>query len=475
MRVIKNIVLCLMVILCIFLSSQVWLQLPDFLSLGKLLDNEDITENQNNIGDISINIWDVVKPSQFEYKEQLINYTFSNSVENKIWTNALNSLSNALEYFGESRTDLFVGEKYPEEYIMMKFENKLPIEIFTGYFNIDRNRIKTKLSYISKIIIPTNDNNSIYLYNGDSTVVIRNNKIDNSFIANEKILEDKKNNTEYSYNVTVSGEQINVPVPVINQALNPVYVKSELDVKNKESIENIAKDYFQNKYDYVRKSEDIDGNVLYVYKNEKVLKITGKGYIDFFDSNINTQEDGNIYSSLLAALKFSSNFLTFPQNLNLSSVNTTQYNGSFGYKFVFTYKIHDFPIIFSRVRENSALEVDVIGNKVVSYKRLIREVDKTKDNIIDYNIMSVQDVISKNLKLDEDIEQQVQEDGQLEAPKVFTKDMIGKIDDIYFAYFDYARDNEQQLIVVWVINIGETKYIFNAKTGTKVESWENGI
>ena len=54
--------------------------------------------------------------------------------------------------------------------------------------------------------------------------------------------------------------------------------------------------------------------------------------------------------------------------------------------------------------------------------------------------------------------------------KVIDKSMIKDINNVYLAYFDYARRlKEQHLIVVWVVEIKGESYIFNAITGSVIE------
>ena len=454
MKIVKNLILFLMVMICVYLSSQVWLQLPDFLSLGKKEDKVAVEE-------LDINIWDVVKPNKYILKTKDSLKEFYLEDDTVLWEKAIASLETALKNFSESQYNLIVGEFYPQDYVMLDFENKLPLDIFIGEFGLSKDNIKTKLSYIKKIVIGLNENNNIYIYNGDSTVIVKSSYIDNSLIYESLKAIDDSNYIEYIQNLEVDGEIIPIPIPNISSAPNPIFVKSELDIKNTKAIEAIAKEYFQNNFDYVRRSEDIEGDIIYVYKNEKVLKISSEGILDFFDSNINIENHSSIYESLLTALRFAMNFIKFPDDMYLSEVKGAQQDGSFGYEFVFTYRIKNKPIIFSKVRESAALEVKVIGNNVISYKRFIRsEQNKETQN---EKILSFQEVLKKQISVASD-------EGAANTLKVIDKSMIKDINNVYLAYFDYARRiNEQHLIVVWVVEIKGELYIFNAITGSVIE------
>ncbi len=457
MKIIKNLILFLMVIACVFLSSQVWLQIPDFLSLNK--EDDKVAEKEPDI-----NLWNIVKPNKYILKSQ--NSLKEFYLENDIvfWQKAVENLEVALKKFSESQYSTIGGEFYPEEYVMLEFENKLPLEIFTGKFGLSKDNIKTKLNYIEKIVFGLNENNNIYIYNGDSTVIIKNSLINNAELYKDlKTLSDDSY-VEYIQNIEVGGEIIPIPIPNIKNASNPVFVQSELDVKNKAAIEDIAKEYFKNSYDYVRKSEDIEGDILYNYKNEKVLKISSEGLLDFFDSNINIDNSSDVYESLMIALKFAMNFLDPPPDMYLSEVNVAQNDGNFGYEFVFTYRILNKPILFSKVRESSALEVEVIGNNVVSYKRFIRNRDTKQDSEMKKEeILSFEEVLENQLSVTD-------EGAMTNTLKVIDKSMVKDIENVYLAYFDYARSiKEQHLIVVWVVEIKDKVYIFNAITGSLLE------
>ncbi len=456
MKIVKNLVLFLMVIICVFLSSQVWLKLPDFLSLNH---EDDKLVNE----EIDINIWNVVKPNKYILRKNNSFKEFYLKDDIDFWQKVVANLEIALKNFSDSQFSIIGGELYPEEYVMLDFENRLPLEIFTGEFGLSKDHIKTKLNYIDKIVIGLNESNSIYIHDGETTVIIKNSSINNKEIYDS--LNSVNDYVEYIQNIEVEGETIPIPIPNIKYALNPVFVKSELDVKNKTAIESIAKEYFKNNFDYVRRSEDIEGDILYVYKNEKVLKISSEGLLDFFDSNINIDNNSNVYESLLTALKFAMNFLTFPDDMYLSEVKVTQSDGSFGYEFVFTYRIQNKPILFSKIRESAALEVKVIGNNVVSYKRLIRDLDTKQDSEMkEEKILSFEEVLKKQISITD-------ESSKSNTLMVIDKSMVKDIDNVYLAYFDYARiTKEQHLIVVWVVEIKGDIYIFNAITGSVIEA-----
>lgn len=457
---IKNLILVIMVVVCVYLSSTIWLKLPDFLTYDFKQDDAIVEEVIPQI-----NVWNVVKPFKniIKYKD---NYTVLYSDdEYYLWLKAVNIIYDGFENYDGSNnnTDTIA---FPKQYLKFDFPMNIPIEIFIDQMKLDNSKLKNDIKYIKNIIIDLDKKNCIYVYNGVDTIKIENDKINTESII--KIVEsiDYSNFIKYSIEEKIGEEKIQIPVPLEQSALNPVFVQSELDAFDEVAVNKIAKDYFKNYYGYVRKAVEVSGNLVYMYRNEKVLKINAEGQLDFYDSNIEYNNNLDVHDSLITALYFTENFLGFPEDGYLSNVESIQIEGNYGYRFTFSYKILDRPILFSKVRENAALQIDVIGDSVVSYKRFVRNIDETqKSGIQGTTILPVVEVINKNLQ-SEEISNGIAE------LKPLKTEMIKNISNIYLGYFDLSRVSKEQLLrVVWTIEVGDKSYIFNAITGALIEEW----
>jgi uncharacterized membrane protein (UPF0127 family) len=294
-------------------------------------------------------------------------------------------------------------------------------------------------------------------------------KFENDNINTSSIVQmidniDFSKHTKYSLSEKIGEEKINVPISLEEYVLSPVFVQSELDVFDTEEINKIAKNYFKNNYEYVRKVIELNGNRVYMYRTEKVLKIKEDGLLDFYDSKLDLEKSQDVYDSLMSALVFTEDFLGFPRDGYLSNIETIQYEGTYGYRFTFSYRILNRPILFSKVRENAALEIDVVGDGVVSYKRFIRNIDEgQRDKMQNIQIVPALEVINMNLQNEETTQTEL---------KPLKKEMIKEISNIYLGYFDLSRiTREQVLRVVWVVEIGNKSYIFNATSGKLIEEW----
>lgn len=459
---IKNIILIVMVLVCVYLSSNVWLKLPHFISNASTEG-----DGENNELPILDDIWNIVRPVKnvIKYEE---NYTITYTDEQDIWGKTVLAINDAFAEFNLSSIN--EDAAFPADYIKFDFKTNIPVDIFMGHMKIDNENVKNTVKNIKNVIVDLENPKVIYIYNGEDTVSIQNEKINTQEIAEIVKQINFNNETKYTFEQKILGETINVPIPLEQTALNPIFVQSELDVFDTETINQIAKKYFKSNYDYVRKSVEVSGNTVFMYRSDKILKINADGLLDFYDTTAEIDSSSDVYKSLVSAVKFTKEFLGFPENGFLDNIETINHEGNFGYRFTFSYKIKERPILFSKVRANSALQVDVVGDSVISYKRFIRNINESqldKMNVI--NIMSAADVIEGNIESDTPIK----DESETIELKPLKKQMLGEINNIYLGYFDLSRISKEQLLrVVWVVEMKDKAYIFNAISGALIEEWQ---
>lgn len=473
---IKNIILMVMVLICIYLSSNVWLKLPSFIS-------SDASESKGDAA-LESHIWEVLRPVKNIIKYDNY-YTVLYSDSRELWEKALISINDAFNDFANSHVTETAA--FPSEYLKFDFNTNIPVEIFTSHMEIGNENVNNTVKNIKNVIIDLESNNSIYIYNGENTLKILSDKINTKELTDLVNLINLENKTKYSLEQKIGNEKIQVPVPLEQTALNPVFVQSELDVFDIDKINEIAKDYFRNDYDYVRKSVEVSGNLVYVYRTEKILKVNEEGLLDFYDASIEPENGVDVYQSFVEAVNFTEEFLGFPEYGYLSNLENIHIDGSEGYRFTFSYNILERPILFSKVRENAALQIDVIGRNVISYKRFIRKIDDTqRDKMAQIQVIPAIDVISSNIDVSEvqstsesNSENNFENNVALESQetvadrlKPIKPEMIKEINNIYLGYFDLSRISKEQVLrVVWVVETHEKTFIFNAISGLLIEEW----
>lgn len=455
---IKNILLFVMILICLYLSSNVWLRLPEFLS-PDAYEDDDLEETEADI-------WKILRPVKavIKYGD---NYTVLYSDKAGLWQEAVKVLNDA---FNGPSGALAETAAFPAEYLKFDFNTNIPVEIFTTHMETENDSINETVKNVKNVIIDLKNNNTIYIYNGENNIRISNEQINTKRLTDLVASIDFQTKTKYSIGEKIGDETIQVPVPLEETALNPVFVQSELDVFDTDRINEIAKNYFKKDYDYVRKSVEVSGNLVYVYRTEKILKINEDGLLDFYDASIEPEGRSDVYKSFVAAVNFTEKFLGFPENGYLSRVENIILEGNEGYRFTFSYSLLERPILFSKVRENSALQIDVAGNHVISYKRFIRNIDDAQMNkMAEIEVLPAMKVISDNLDTRSGEGNNGEEPVRLKPIK---PEMIKEINNIYLGYFDLSRVSKEQVLrVVWVIETNDKTFIFNAISGALIEEW----
>ena len=108
---IKNIILLVTVLICIYLSSNVWLQLPEFLKVN-------LKEEKDSEVIIEADIWKVLRPIKniLKYEE---NYTVLYSDQEGLWEKALVAINDAFANFSDS--SITESVVFPSQYIKFDF------------------------------------------------------------------------------------------------------------------------------------------------------------------------------------------------------------------------------------------------------------------------------------------------------------------------------------------------------------------
>ncbi|MFO7887334.1 MAG: hypothetical protein R6U59_03370 [Eubacteriales bacterium] len=449
----KTLLLIFLIALSIYQTGQLWFQ-P--FSASEKPEEEVVIKN--------IYLWDKIKPEKISiFKDEKIT-TYKEEYCDEIWLEFIDIFEDYLK--GE--VEVSQVENFEFQGIVISLPNPLPKELFIEGLEIKNTDFNDKVKSIKSFYIPE----------GKFKIIIENNegdfiKIDSDVEINRKNinnLSDKiKENTEFTYNENINDIDLNLVIPTNEYIMNPVIVKSEINIEDEEYITDIAKSYYNDNYDYVRKSVESNNSVNYVYKNEKVLRINSEGLLEFYDTAENTIGENNVYVSLLTALKFTEDFLGYPENAYLTEVESIQRDGNYGFRFSFDYKILNRPIIFSQVREERALEIEVIGKEVVLYKRFIRVIDLSDPSLMEEKkAINPIGILEDNIGLLAMI--QIEENKDLRDEEIIENSILESIEEMYLGYYDPSRKLSEQLIrSVWVMKTQEKRYIFNAVTGNLVE------
>lgn len=453
---IKNLILILLVAFAIYLSSQVWLS----------FSFEKNTTNVNVELPESIYLWDKIKPAQYILTDKKEYRIHNSECCQEIWNVFIKSIGDIVRENNFEGT--LVEKNIDSRSIRVEFDSPIPSVLFIEGMKTNNNRLQSQVENI-KWISYDFDLEKFLINNGEETYALI---LDSNIEELKTVYENVIVYAREKYSATYLSDYGNNEIPISRSevTLNPVFVKSEIDIDDLKQIEEIAKNYFNENFDYVRKSVDSTGSVNYIYKNEKVLKINRDGLLEFYDSIDNALERSDVFESFKIALSFMDDFLGFPEMAYLSQVELFQKDGEYGYSFIFSYNIMDKPIIFSQVRDEKAIQVDVFGSKVVLYKRFIRVVDYSMEmEMKELEVLSPDDIITRNIDFITSLYLEKSDGGETEFES--TKNYIlNSIYDIELAYFDPLRKLKDQLLrTVWVIRTSDRQYVFNAISGAIIE------
>ena len=459
---VKNLILILLVSFALFLSSQVWLKFS--------------FENYNNTVNVeipeSIYLWDKIRPAKYVLTDGK-EYSIHNSeCCEEIWDVFIESIGDMVRYTGfEGKA---TEESIENRSIRVEFDSPIPTVLFIEGMETNNNKLLSQVGNI-KWISYDFDLDEFLINDGEETYgFTMESNVDELFAIYGKAIayaREKYSGTyvsDYGYN--------EIPISASEVTLNPVFVKSEIDIDDTEQIEEIAKNYFEENFDYVRKSVDSTGSVNYIYKNEKVLKINRDGLLEFYDSIDSSLEISDVYESFKVALSFMDDFLGFPENAYLSEVELFQKDGEYGYSYVFSYNLLNKPIIFSQVRDEKAIQIDVLGSKVVLYKRFIRVVDESMEaEMKEVEVLPPDEIISKNIDFATSLYLERSGGGEIEFESTKSH-ILNSIYNIELAYFDPSRKLKDQLLrTLWVIRTTDRQYVFNAISGAIIEETVVGL
>ena len=452
----KTLLLIFLIVLSIYLTGQIWLQPSEIIG----------NQKENNIKNSEIYLWDKIKPKKIVAVSDQEYTSYKEEQSSKIWDEFIPIFKQILKDDNLLVNNL--DEINKVKGVELHFASPIPSEIFIRGLDAPNSDFYEFVKFIKKIHLPI-EGNALFLDTGEEIYKITTDvNIDKSGII--LLYNNVLSSLDFDFSAEIEDVEVKAPIPLNEIIMNPVLVKSEINIEDDDYITNIAKTYFDENYDYVRKSVENNSSVNYVYKNEKVLKVNSDGLLEFYNTAENTITENDVYSNLLAALSFTKNFLGFPENAYLSKVENIQENGNFGFKFIFDYKILDRPIIFSQVRNERAVEIEVVGNEVVLYRRFIRVIDYSEPSIMEEKeALNPVNIIKSNIDLMALI--LMEEDGmEIESEELIEKNILESINEIYIGYYDPSRKlNEQLMRSVWVIKTTEEIYIFNALTGNLVE------
>lgn len=203
--------------------------------------------------------------------------------------------------------------------------------------------------------------------------------------------------------------------------------------------------------------KNMDGTLVYTDRNNRVVNLYTNGMLEYVNYDLPSAAGSKIdvRSAIDISTDFVRNHFGFPENCYISDIIKTMRGDKYIIRYRYTYE--GLPIVLDSGVGKDTIEVEIVGDKVTRYKRLVR----TFSNELEYkHVIDFKAVL--DILLDEKME-------------VLSGEKIMKINDMYLAYYERYSQNSITYIPVWVADVTversdkgtvlNQRYIINAETG----------
>lgn len=342
------------------------------------------------------------------------------------------------------------------------------------------------------IVVPVNDDQHIYLGQTSEgqyyrlTGVKRDPYLDTLLtqVKSEASAYDTKTIEELyapSKKLATIGEpfKINQVFFPVDQVASIPFVRVKDEIVLSELSETALKNYvskaFNNRYDFLKRVEDIDGSVVYLYGyGDRALKIGTDGVIRY--KNLYEKSPNNatvtFKEGLAVAVKELQNYGELPAGFYLSEYRESKdANGNNVKHYGFNYEMENLPVFLGSDSRGQSMNVEITENQVTNLERKLSNYVSTFSigEIWDepMNVLSLvelnYDVLSENF---------VQTDYKPKAGPVqgeekdvnLAFEVLQNIKSVEMVYYLNVNQSES-LIPAWHIVIGSHQYIINIYSG----------
>ena len=437
----------------------------------------------------SIQIQDVLIPEKIIINFGSENYTVILSAES-IWNsqidNGVKNFIDALKDMVENETisQSIISERDYEEVvknrsIQAEFTYAIPLKDFGTEFGIRQ---------IERMDIIDTFTTMAYSEASPESFFIGN-KLDNKYyrLTVQKEITDykdlivsieKKQNTSFYPLRTFAGvdNDTMIPLDLAIDMPNVQYSQSGLgkDTESSAELNDMAKIYFGESFDFTRKVTEGDGTIVYLYSyGEKVLVIKTNGVFEY-SSTSNVSGNTPFFEALRAALDFIAQHSglggIIGSESNIYLKNAVKSSEGSGYRFTFGLKSEGYQVFYE---ESEPIIIEIINQKVV-YSRF----DVIMFNAADSSQIRIEasppfDVLVEHYQYLYDIlehtdmfqmQNAVVDKSSTETLDVFNA-VMENVSDVSTGYLrKTSNDALGELIPVWRIRVLDAEFYFNLST-----------
>ena len=251
------------------------------------------------------------------------------------------------------------------------------------------------------------------------------------------------------------GKNAAVPTAIGTKGLPVLLGEKELNVK--EEIPKDIAEIFDDEISSLSIIKNMDGSLFYTDREEQNVKLYTNGMLEYVNLGMQSADNNiiNVRSAIDISTEFVSNHFGFPENSYISDIIKSMNGDKYIIKYRYAYE--GLPIVLASGLSSDTIEVEIVGDEVKRYKRLVR---KFNDELEYKQVMDIIDVL--NILRDKKVE-------------VLSGEKIKNINDMYLAYYERYSQSNITYVPVWVANVTverldkgtvlNQRYIINAETG----------
>lgn len=451
----------------------------------------NIAKNSDNeLKTVSINSY--INPQSYFVSFGGMSYTkvYDQDIRNQIWANVqpyIFSTLNNYESFEIIDEKTYV-EAFSTKSILLKMPLELRLSDLAELYGIGQLPAEMASFVPTEYLIISDEPQVLYVYDEASKKYYKFQSMTFTHDIPELIgslqameyIEYRKVSDRFSLESTVSENE-----NYLNYTLIPYqydYLVPNLEVQNEvnlnsdqfdDQIREVAKAVFGNRFDFIKRLEDINGSVIFMYGyGDKALTITPEGVVSYSQKyKRNENGDLSVAGALSLACGELEQFGVLPSGVNLVSYQSESVDGVLKHIFSFNYKLGNYEVV-PKSNLKSDIEVIVKGDQVLNITKNVKSFigDAILERSLDYDKMfDIDECITSNF-LEVSIyylqDNNIYDASMNSIQYYFSiRSAISKIE------MNYYQLDETHMIPVWVVDISGRTYIFDAYTGDVITSY----
>lgn len=418
---------------------------------------------------------------------------FSTEIKQNLWQESQKYIKNYVEYLEIDRIsqeDWSTAVKSKGVRFVMPFT--MTIQQLQDMLIEKQSGIGTDNRVFDTIIVPVNDDEHMYFGLSSEGQYYRLTGVKRDPYLDTLLTQAKSETNAYdtktieelyapSKKLSVPGEpfrinQVFFPVDQVD-SIPFVRVKDEIVLSelSETELKNYVSKAFNNRYDFLKRIEDIDGSVVYLYGyGDRALKIGTDGvirYKNLFEKTPNASAL-SFKEGLAVSVKELQNYGELPQGFYLSEYEENKDTAGNNVKrYGFSYEMENLPVFLGSDNRGQSMMVEITENQVTNVERKLSNYVSTFSigEIWDepMNVLSLvelnYDILSENF-VNTDYKPKISAAPGEEKDINLAFEVLQNIKEVEMVYYLNVNQSES-LIPAWHIVVGSHQYIINIYSG----------